>query len=413
MSHIVYYKKSNGQFCVYEGAGIYKTVAKLERNINKFELSPGFVVDDNETKKSFNADQRFDNGLMSFDLKLCDDRNNMINNECKMTKKYDIFTSKKGYYKTSNNITLDFFRKCVRYDRYKNFQPITFEESMLQDLTYNSGILYGNIGTHDNVHSYDYTMFYPSLLCDKDFKIPVSEGSYIEFNDVSYDDIKTLAFGYYHCHIEINNDLVNKVFMQKRDDSQNYTNWHTHYDLILALKLQKCHEGINIRPLGKAYVYTDLVSGVSIFNDWYQQLVKMKKDLPGNIIVKKLSSSLWGYLTQSNKFNCQEDEAEKKYELTTQLDESNKHYIINYHVVDNGKSYYELLDLNKPLQKYNFRLKSFITAFGRYKMTMCLYRDLDKVQRIVTDGFMITGEFYNFNKHKTLKYESDKCGHHR
>ncbi len=67
-----------------------------------------------------------------------------------------------------------------------------------------------------------------------------------------------------------------------------------------------------------------------------------------------------------------------KYNLTTILDDGiekrkDKYFIIDYHVKRNKRSFYHLLNLNLPLQKYNFRMKSFITTFARYKMAMKVY----------------------------------------
>jgi hypothetical protein len=125
-----------------------------------------------------------------------------------------------------------------------------------------------------------------------------------------------------------------------------------------------------------------------------------------------VSSSLWGYLVQANTFICSETEAEK-LRLTTTLDKKKgTHYISKYVITKNEKNnYYKLLDLERPMLKNNFRLKSFITAFARLEMCKTLFVDLDRVHRIVIDGFIMDGPFKTAKRHKTLLLEPEKCGH--
>ena len=67
---------------------------------------------------------------------------------------------------------------------------------------------------------------------------------------------------------------------------------------------------------------------------------------------------------------------------------------------------YTLLNVNKSPQKYNFRLKSFVTSFGRLHMLKTLYPVLDKIVKVNTDGFLITEELrYTQDKSINLIYE--------
>jgi hypothetical protein len=54
-----------------------------------------------------------------------------------------------------------------------------------------------------------------------------------------------------------------------------------------------------------AYIYRkkDMESCGSIFGTWYEKLIPLKKAFPQNRLIKHLTSSLWGHLTQYNKMN--------------------------------------------------------------------------------------------------------------
>jgi hypothetical protein len=56
-------------------------------------------------------------------------------------------------------------------------------------------------------------------------------------------------------------------------------------------------------------------------------------------------------------------------------------------VWNNEKEYYLLQDMNNPY-KYNFRLKAFLTSFGRMKIAEVAMNNVDSVIRIQTDGIV-------------------------
>jgi hypothetical protein len=285
-------------------------------------------------------------------------------------------------------------------------EDLEADEITLSDLCVNSGIFYAseNIELLD-AYSYDYRMYYPRLLCDKNFYFPIKPGHNIEFNTIDTTDIN-VPYGYYYCKIEIDNTDCKKIFMFNKN------HWYTHYDLIIAIKLKKQHGNITITPLGKAYIYDDddLIAGSEIFGYWYGHIRMLKQKFPKNIIVKLLSSSLWGYLVQSNTYMLDECEAEK-LNLTTTFDKSKGTHYIHDYIIAKKRNYYKLLDLEKPFLKHNFRLKSFITGFARLEMVKTLFVDIRRVHKIVIDGFILDGEFKTANRYKTLIHEPEKCGH--
>jgi hypothetical protein len=143
-----------------------------------------------------------------------------------------------------------------------------------------------------------------------------------------------------------------------------------------------------------AYIYKldNQTSGNKIFDRWYNTILVLKKEYPKNILIKMMSSSLWGHLQISNIKYLPEEEAEK---LDIGMNGTEDYHIVNYVYKEDGKSYYKLRDNKKPY-KYNIRLKPFITAMGRIKTAKVALMNLDKVIRIHTDGVVFSEpqEFY-------------------
>jgi len=401
---LTYFKDSDNEYQTYDNeTGQYETMVRLPDDCNRFEI----------LNKKFELSNA---GLKEYAEALI-----TANEEIKTSKllpfKYDIFNNKirnkkskttSIVWRSSAIMALSLFRRLTPKSTYQMLQPLVPDEVKLSDMCVNSGLFYASKDIElKNAYSYDYRMFYPSILANEKFFFPSKPGHHIVFNTIDMTDLN-VSYGYYNCKIIIDNTNCLKVFMPNKN------NYYTHYDLIIALKLKKQYGGVTIKPLGKAYIYEedDLINSNEIFGYWYSHLKLLKAKFPKNIIVKMLSSSLWGYLVQSNYFRVPEDEAEKM-KLTTTFDKAKgTHYIYDYVITKNPKNnYYKLLDLTRPMLKNNFRIKSFITGFARLEMCKTLFVDLDRVHRIVIDGFIIDGPFKTAKRHKTLLLEPEKCGH--
>jgi hypothetical protein len=81
----------------------------------------------------------------------------------------------------------------------------------------------------------------------------------------------------------------------------------------------------------------------------------------------------------------------------------------NYYTKNNEDDLYYLIDLTKPIYKYQLRLKPFLTSYCRRVMAVIALNNINNVVRIQTDSITynkaieINGEF-EFIK------EGDKCG---
>ena len=94
-------------------------------------------------------------------------------------------------------------------------------------------------------------------------------------------------------------------------------------------------------------------------------------------------SSLWGSLSSGNNITKTWREIEEEG-LSVSIDNEADYKIANY-IKTNTQEYYKLTCMHQPY-KHNFRLKSFLTAYGRVKITEVIMADVESVLRIHTDG---------------------------
>jgi hypothetical protein len=96
-----------------------------------------------------------------------------------------------------------------------------------------------------------------------------------------------------------------------------------------------------------------------------------------------LSASLWGHLSRKRKYYLTEQET---LDLKADYDEDSKYKIISYDVKENGEEYYKVIDNEQPYY-YQFRLKPFITSYGRVKIAeMAIKVGLENVVRVCCDS---------------------------
>ncbi len=106
-------------------------------------------------------------------------------------------------------------------------------------------------------------------------------------------------------------------------------------------------------------------------------------------------SSLWGSLSRGNNIMKTWEEIEQEG-LCVGIGND-----VDYHIADYIKSdtqeYYKLTCMNQPY-KHNFRLKSFLTSYGRVKIAEVIMTDIESVLRCQTDGVV-------FNKKMRLDFQ--------
>lgn len=179
---------------------------------------------------------------------------------------------------------------------------------------------------------------------------------------------------------------------------------YTHYSLNFAYDLKTTYNyeidfKLNIEDEFNAYVFNekDLINTSRIFKIWYEEIMELTNKYPENKLIKKMSSSLWGYLVQFNIIK-NTDKKSKYYDIVNEYnldvsDISEWENETNFKLFDSDNNdYFEFLD-TKNIYKYEFgRLKSFLTSYARVRIAKMILREniVDDVIRIQTDGLVLT-----------------------
>ena len=276
------------------------------------------------------------------------------------------------YYCHYSAVEMTFKRLCK--GKYEHFEEIDRTESKWIEATHNGGLTYCDAGTYQ-CYGYDFSSFYPCMMGEFKFKMPFMKGKEIfitELND-------NIALGFYRVKITSDNKHATKLFAFSKNHV--YNNISINHALELSEYNFKVELIIDDKP--NAYIYDKEIRSSKVFSIWIDKLMKIKKKHPKNKLIKHLMSSLWGSLTRSNNILKTYDEIQEEGLKICMTDKAD--YKIADYIWTNSKEYYKLQDMNQPY-RYNFRLKSFLTAFGRVKIAEVALENLDAVKRIHTDG---------------------------
>ena len=276
------------------------------------------------------------------------------------------------YYCHYSAVEMTFKRLCK--GKYEHFDEIDRTESKWIEATHNGGLTYCDAGTYQ-CYGYDFSSFYPCMMGEFKFKMPFMKGKEIfitELND-------NIALGFYRVKITSDNKHATKLFAFSKNHV--YNNISINHALELSEYNFKVELIIDDKP--NAYIYDKEIRSSKVFSIWIDKLMKIKKKHPKNKLIKHLMSSLWGSLSHSNNIMKTYDEIQEEGLNICMTDKAD--YKIADYIWTNSKEYYKLQDMNKPY-KSNFRLKSFLTAFGRVKIAEVALENLDALKRIHTDG---------------------------
>jgi len=363
--YYVYYETNDKNFRVLYDDDRFETLIHKpkETTYHHYELFKGYECSDDGLLK-FRADMiRWDDELKSNDVL-----------------SIDYFK----YYSHFHAVELTFKRLCK--GKYEDFEKIDATESRWIESTHNGGLNYCNSGEHQS-YGWDFSSFYPTNMGEYNFIMPHKRG--VEHClDVMPSDIQ---LGFYRVKITSDHMHATKMFAFCK------THTYTSISLKHAIELQDDFNfKIDLIVDGKpnAYIYPKGIRASKVFGVWCDRLVKIKMQFPKNKLIKHLLSSLHGSLSRSNNLIKTGDEIEKE-NLKVSTDNNSDYKIIEYTYNDDKESY-TLQSMIEPY-RYNFRLKSFLTAFGRVKISEVALTNIDAVVRIHTDGIV-------FNRDVKLKF---------
>ena len=124
----------------------------------------------------------------------------------------------------------------------------------------------------ENLFTYDFSFFYPSIMSAKDYYVPSKKGQIKEFIEIP----QKFQFGIYNIKIISDDENFNKVFSFSKDDH------YTHYSLNFVLYYNETYDkNIKFEILSNTALIYDsknLTSGSNLFYCWYCRLVDLKKN---------------------------------------------------------------------------------------------------------------------------------------
>jgi hypothetical protein len=191
-----------------------------------------------------------------------------------------------------------------------------------------------------------------------------------------------ILLGFYRVKITSDNKHATKLFAFSPDHVYNNISLSHAYELQEEYNFE-IELIIDDKP--NAYIYPKGVRSSGVFGVWVDKLSKIKLKYPKNKLIKHIMSSLWGALSMSNNIIKTWDEIEKeglKIGIGCGAD-----YKITEYVFTEAKEYYKLQDMSKPY-RYNIRLKSFLTAYGRVKIAEVAQTNIEGTIRVQTDGIV-------------------------
>lgn len=368
---IVWFKNSQNNFETYNYATKeFKTQLTLPYTINQFEMFKNYEPNEN--------------GLRQFSIDLIKWRNEILSES-----QFDYFDNKLSrngqiFYRTHNNNIIRFVMMNKQRDLVKMEQIELFEEEYY-DKCNNGGLMYHKDGLYENVYTYDKKQFYPSILNNEKFLFPTTKGTVSNIYKIPKCGF---SFGIYHVQISSNDEKFNKIFSYSKD------NHYTHTTLNFVMNIYNTYHGNNVQLKllsNKCLKYikkSELIESSKVFSKWYHVLTKLKTKFPNNKLIKKMFSTAWGALQAKNVIIKTEDQIEKEdIDYGTSLDvNKNRYYINDFYTQNNSIEIYNLIDLTKPIYKYQLRLKPFLTSYARKIMMLIALKNIDNVIRVMTDS---------------------------
>lgn len=397
-----------GENLYYDGKNIYKnpdTEKIKELNKNKH------IITLKKLKKNYKPETNIENLY------------NLYKKDCEELEKYKI--------KVLNSYSL---QKAIFQSLYLDLRFLNIKTERVTDYAEYEILNYRKQGGYNHVHefnkvfknvySYDVKSSYPSILVHPDFKIPIRKGEfkYIEPEKFKkYIEIKkdkngldkiNLCYGLFKCKIskpEKSNEKFDEFINSDRGV-------YTHFDILLARKLgydiELLNESIypylineNNTPFN-CYVYSadKLIESNIIFSNIVRKYYDAKQKCKSNLVIKTLSSGLWGNLCQDKIYKTKKV---KKVNDSFNLNMKDNEHV--EYIKPNIKDEDNVIDCiykeNDNLTRTSlFRMKPFLLSFQRYIMYVDFIKKIEdvggKILKIKTDGVYTDKKIDEFEKVK-------------
>jgi hypothetical protein len=282
--------------------------------------------------------------------------------------------------------TYNHFVRCTDKVLLDSFQNITRDEVLIFEKCQLAGLVTVNrdiLDTKITGYGYDYSAYYPNMLTR--CKFPSNAGVKKYYENVNWGK---LEYGIYRVHIHTNNQMFGNIFNFNYDDhycssmlNYLYTNLRKKYGLTFTLL--EVNDLYDYNCL--FYGYDKLIDGEKLFGNWMKTINTLKLNTEKNILVKSLSSTLWGTLTQF-KYKYVREEDLENYDISYRNSDENT----QYKIMNEEAEFYKIIDVDNAY-KYNIaRIKPFLISQCRLFILKMLEQNniSSSVLRIHTDGLI-------------------------
>lgn len=349
---------------------------------------------------SFKGDDQSKEGLLTFKEKFNHWNDELI--KCGKKFKCDINYKKYFNHYSATELIFQMFSANCKKLKDNTFENVNYDEYCFNEKCFNGGLIYLNPKYQDKVinsFGYDYSSFYPNILVGRDLRIPTKQGDKIKLESL---DFKNLQYGVYKVNITCDNKEFRKIFGFSKDQT------YTHFSLQFANKYKdifnvKIELVTDIDFNAIVYNKENLVWSQDIFKKWFDVLytkikpITKKNTSPGeifpqgNMLLKRLLSSLWGSLTKCEKYYFNDEEMEND-------DEANEYKILKEKYYNNEgvmTTRYECIKKSKPYKYHYGRMKPFLLSLGRNAVGDLIMNsgNIENVVRINTDGIVLNTPF--------------------
>jgi hypothetical protein len=303
-----------------------------------------------------------------------------------LLKDNDVFKFDYLKYRSHESASVEMFKKLC-HGKFEDMDEIDSIEYQWIESCNNSALRFCKAGKYD-CYGYDYSSQYPAILACEGFEIPTKRGQQKTITDI---DFSKLEVGFYKVKVISNDERFKKVFAFSK------SNVYTHTSLMFA-NACKIKEGYDvnmelIKEENNCYIYgkhkkDNVTKGSIIFGKWFKYLFDLKETFPDcKVIIKLITSSLWGRLAEHNKlFKTFEEIVEENLDVSLEYDPNHKYYIRNTTQNKRGDDLCEIVNCKKPYHFNIARVKPFLLSKSREMIGKVAIKYIDDVVRIHTDN---------------------------
>ena len=271
--------------------------------------------------------------------------------------------------------------KICKGDKHVKYDTIEYYEYEFLEGCFNGGLNSCVKGNYNNVKAYDFKKFYANILAGDNTtkEIPIKKGILKTIEALP----EKLEYGIYRVKITSYSENIFKLF------AFNEQNYYTHTDIKFMRELSFSKNfDININLIQdnepNALIYNELIETKTIFIRYVKKLKEILTKYPDNKLCKTLLSGIWGKLSQKGApIILTEEEYDDLENQDDYLLLDVKTELQNLEFIQK----YKLIHKNR-IQLSNYRLKTFLTSFGRVKMASKIKYKVNNVIRVCTDGVL-------------------------